>query len=137
MEKSTHLKNEKIKLNKNRKDILWALDKHESPLTAEQIYENLKNEDNKISLSTVYRNLTFFCDRKIIKKTMLDSATAVYEIDKQKCTHHLICEGCAKIQIIEKCPINKEWEDLAESYGFNITRHNIEIFGKCADCRDE
>ena len=54
--------------SKQREIILDTLRNNVVHPTAEYIYEILKEEDSKISLATLYRNLNQLADKGIIKK---------------------------------------------------------------------
>ena len=63
--------------SKQREEIKQAVLKSEQHLTAEEIYNIVKQKNEKISLATVYRNLNLLSDLGIIRKIYLPNGSIV------------------------------------------------------------
>ena len=61
--------------SKQREEIKQAVLKSEQHLTAEEIYNIVKQKNEKISLATVYRNLNLLSDLGIIRKIYLPNGS--------------------------------------------------------------
>ena len=59
-----------LKSTKTRERILQILDSSKDPLTAEDVYKKIIDEN--INLSTVYRTLSTFADKGIVIKDVLN-----------------------------------------------------------------
>lgn len=68
MEPKEILKNKGIKITKGRTEILSILKNSENSLSAEKIYQIYKSNNININLSTVYRTLELFEEKKLLKK---------------------------------------------------------------------
>lgn len=128
------LKNHGLKTTKTRATILELLEKN-SPLSAEQIYENLKNK--KIKISSIYRNLSTFLEEGLILKSVGMDNISYYQLNSIHHKHQLICTNCKKTIIIDDCPIHKIEHDLEKNTGFKITSHSFEFSGICKDCQND
>ena len=101
------LKDNDLKITKNRLAILKELEKREVPTTAEDIYNAISTKGEKFSISSIYRALNQFCEKNIAKKTAEIDGTTYYQLNSGH-IHSLICEKCKKI-----IPIN-HWNRCRE-----------------------
>lgn len=137
------LKKNGLKVTTQRILILEALrsrpNKH---LTAEEIYECVKQDNPEIGLATVYRTIQVLSELNLIDKLNLDDGCVRYEIgniDKKKQTHHhhhLICLECGKVDSFEGDLLENLEESINESMGFQVVDHEVKLFGYCRECRE-
>ena len=131
---SNILKTEGLKSTKHRREIISYIEKSEQPLSAEQIYFELKKNSSSINLSTVYRILNVLTIKKIVNKSDYDEKF-LYEINKNEHSHHFICSECKRMFKIDNCPLEKYEKTIQENLGFDITGHKLEIYGLCRNCK--
>lgn len=133
---STILKKEGLKNTKHRNAILEVIENSNQPISAEQIFLELKEKKNTINLSSVYRTLEVLVSRDIVIKTNITGDNrATYELNRLEHKHHLICSGCKKMFSIDGCPVEEYEKQLREKTGFDITGHKLEIYGFCKECK--
>ena len=109
---------------------------HKSPgfVSAQELYQLLALEGQKIGLTTVYRALT-----DLVAVGEADSlASADGETKYRNCGadhhHHLICRKCGRAVEFELPGFEAAADQLALSHGFSDVSHSIELFGICGDC---
>ncbi|MCE5196321.1 MAG: transcriptional repressor [Negativicutes bacterium] len=130
------LKKSGLKSTKQRAAILEILKKSERPITAEQVYIELKEKNIPANLSTIYRNFAYLCEKELVNKlAMTGENSTLYEINRLVHRHYLVCLGCKKVLAIEDCPLQRYEELLAEETNFVITGHKLDIYGYCAECQ--
>ncbi len=130
------LKNDGLKNTKHRNSILNIIEKSPQPLTADNIYMALINAGEAINLSSVYRILSTFAEKRmIIKSSVIGENKAVFELNYYEHKHHFVCTKCKKIISISGCPLEEYEKVLTKKMGFNIQGHKLEIYGICSDCR--
>jgi Fur family ferric uptake transcriptional regulator len=123
---------------RKRRAVIKALSESGKPVTAEEIYLSLINSGDSVCISTVYRTLDFLFSENIIKKMRFnDNESACYEINRNEHSHKLVCRGCRKTISLDVCPLSEFEDKLKKETLFNITGHNLEIFGYCPDCNSE
>src|SRR5699024_3610172 len=106
---------------------------NEGPMTAEMLYEKLRECCPTIALSTVYRNLERFCAEGLIQKESLNDGVVRYTSCRQH-GHYLVCTQCDKRIRLQSCPLTAVEEEIAKQTGFSIEGHSLTIYGKCPDC---
>ncbi len=82
----------KTRLTKKRQTILEVLKKQKEALSASEIHALVPEVD----LATVYRNLEYFTNEKLIKKLQLGSQEARFEYQHEP-HHHAVCTECERI----------------------------------------
>ena len=130
------LKEKNLKVTKNRKIILKSLQKEENPISAEELFDKLKRE-NEIDLSTIYRNLNIVVEKGVLLKTTNLDGINYYQINNSNHKHFLTCNNCHKKFVIEDCPVHELEEKIEKETGFIINGHNFEFTGICPDCQNE
>lgn len=103
-------------------------------VSAQELYQALVLQGQKIGLTTVYRALT-----DLVQVGEADSlASAEGETKYRNCTtdhhHHLICRKCGRAVEFELAGFEAAADQLARSHGFKDVSHSIELFGICGDC---
>ena len=130
------LKKSGLKNTKQRAAILEILKKSDRPITAEQVYIELKAENIPANLSTIYRNFSFLCEKELVNKLAITGENSTfYEINQLLHRHYLVCLGCKKVLAIDDCPLERYEALLAEETNFVITGHKLDIYGYCAECQ--
>nr|WP_297766848.1 transcriptional repressor [uncultured Butyrivibrio sp.] len=132
---------EGVKKTKQRIDIFKILYESHEPLSAADIFTRLNNEhlSEMYAFSTIYRNLIAFEKAGVISKTVLATEeTALYELKSGKHRHYVVCLKCHKKMPIAVCPLHEIEHEIEHSVpGFEITGHNLEIYGYCENCSKE
>jgi Fur family ferric uptake transcriptional regulator len=128
------LKHEGLKNTKHRTAIIKMLEQSEQPLTAEQIYLELKEKNSSINLSTVYRILNVLTTKSILNKSDFEEKT-LFEINANEHTHRFICSECKKMFKIIGCPLEGYEKNLHDKLGIEITGHKLELYGLCKGCK--
>lgn len=100
-------------------------------LDASEIYRLAKVEDEKISLSTVYRTVRLLEEMGLVEASELGEDHYHYEVRLEE-HYHLICLGCGKV--VEIPPVDAVRE-LGKGLGFEVVGVKLELFGYCAACQ--
>ncbi|MBK5263283.1 MAG: transcriptional repressor [Peptostreptococcaceae bacterium] len=127
---------EGLKNTKHRNSILREMEQNGKPLTADQVYLALVNQNISINLSSVYRVLNTLVEKGLIVKTsMAGENKSLFELNNFDHKHYLVCMKCKNIISVEGCPFAEYENKLKEETGFDIIGHNLEIFGYCPKCK--
>lgn len=128
--------NKGIKTTRQRSLLFEALKEFDGPVTAEEIYAKVSSIDASFNMSTVYRILEVFISKgMVIKSNKVDNNAAVFELNRDKHTHQLVCLKCCKAIPITVCPLKNFEESMRKTTDFEIMGHKLEVFGYCPDCK--
>lgn len=125
------------KLTSQRQAVLEVLEQTKGMhMTAEDIYNEVKGLHPKIGIATVYRTLELLARLEIVHKNSFDEGKFRYELCEENghYHHHFLCNDCGAIIEVEKDYLN-HLEGELEQRGFQIIDHNVQLFGRCPDCR--
>jgi Fur family ferric uptake transcriptional regulator len=130
------LKREGLKNTRHRNSVLEVVERSDQPLTAEEIYILLREENISINISSVYRILDTLVLKGLLAKSKIEGdSRALYEMNFMEHKHHLICSGCRKMVPIDGCPLSDYEKLITDKTGFDVTGHKLEIYGICRACK--
>jgi len=121
-----------------REGLIGILINSERPLSAAEILNALKKHKLTPNKSSVYRELDFLFDLKLISEIDVLEGMKRYEwhSDHEHHHHHIVCTKCGVVECIELCFNEEEIaQKVAKKSGFTVTSHLLEFFGICAGCR--
>ena len=125
------------KITPQRQEILKAILSCSVPQSAEEIHQKSLKHPN-ISLDTVYRNLNVLLSIDLICKFNYKEGKSSYEINKGNSHHHhLVCLKCGAAEPVDFCPLKYfDQKKFLKEKDFEIKEHRFEIYGYCADCKN-
>lgn len=124
-----------LKVTIARTNILKILEKADPHhLTAEDIYQTLVEEGQDVGLATVYRVLTQFETAGLIRRHHFASGQAVFELEHGAHHDHLVCVSCGSVSEFVDEVIESRQAAIAEKANFQMTDHNLTIYGLCGKC---
>jgi Fur family transcriptional regulator, ferric uptake regulator len=134
---SHDLKNAGLKVTLPRLKILQILEKQSNNrhLTAEQVYKILLNEEEDIGLATVYRVLTQFEAAGLVSRHHFDGGNSIFELASGLHHDHLVCMKCGRVDEFHDDSIEDRQKEIAEKMGYELTDHNLYLYGFCPACR--
>ncbi len=126
---SNDLRNAGLKVTHPRVRILENLEtlkgKH---VTAEDIYRQLLEHNDDISLATVYRVLTQFEAAGLVLKHNFEGGQAVYELDRGNHHDHMIDVESGKVIEFTSEEIERLQHEIAAKYGYQIEDHSLVLY---------
>ena len=101
--------------------------------TADVVYDNIRKDFPKISLGTVYRNLSLLADLGEVNKILTNDG--ITHFDGNVTPHdHFICRECGKVSDIMQHYASVREEMAAKDFGGVIESHSTVFFGICEGC---
>ena len=130
------LRNAGLKATLPRLKILELFEKSDDRhLSAEDVYKVLLNAGDDVGLATVYRVLTQFEDAGLLIRHHFESGKAVFELNQGDHHDHIVCVKCGRVEEFHDEEIESRQRFVAEKMGFELTDHNLNMYGLCQDCR--
>lgn len=100
-------------------------------MTAEQVFLEIKKEEPKVVLATVYNNLNGLCREGKIRKISVEGQLDRY--DKIQRHDHLVCRECGRLSDISFQDLT---ENLEAQLGEGILSYDLRVFYICPQCRE-
>ena len=102
--------------------------------TAEMIYAALKEEDPRLSLGTVYRNLSVLAEQGDLKRIAAQGGPDRYDGNCDE-HYHFVCRKCGRISDIDM-PVNRSLNERVQKYVKGVIESSAAFFyGTCDECR--
>jgi Fur family ferric uptake transcriptional regulator len=132
---TNYLNDKGQKLTSQRKTILKAFLNSAHHISAEELYDTLKQENPAIGLATVYRSLKLLCECGLAVEIRLSDGITRYEhLFNHEHHDHLICLECGKIIEVVEPGIEELQQKLAQKQAFTVLHHRMELYGTCKEC---
>lgn len=119
-----------------RTEILRILEETPLPLSPKDIRGRF--QDPKPDSATVYRNLALLSSLGLVRSVALHERCRRYESAGEGThRHRVVCRGCGRIEAfpVTKTHLSGIEADIRRRFGFLVTDHSLEFFGRCPDCR--
>ncbi len=133
---SQNLKDAGLKITLPRLKILQILDssgvRH---VSAEDVYKLLLGNGEEVGLATVYRVLTQFEQAGLVVRHNFEGGHSVFELAQNVHHDHLVCVKCGRVEEFTDEAIESRQEEIARKMGYELTDHNLNMYGLCPDCQ--
>ncbi len=140
------LKEKGLKVTNQRLLVLQVLAEHKDEhMTAEDIFELVREDYPEIGLATIYRTVQLLLDMQLVDRILLDDGCVRYEIGEslderdghRHHHHHLICTECGSVTAFRDDLLEELEVYIERETGFQVTDHELKFYGMCRKCREE
>lgn len=114
------------------KKILEIVENSRSHMTAEQIFEQLRQSCPQVVLATVYNNLNRLCRENRIRKVSVEGSPDRY--DRILRHDHLVCKCCGRLLDVDLGDLTAQ---LERQVGFPILAYDLKLLYLCEECRKD
>ncbi len=101
-------------------------------ISAENLFDEVKKEDRKISMATIYNTLKQFTNLGLVREVVVDKNKSLYDTNN-KPHYHLYIEDEGKIHDIPTNNINLDLPSIPAC----LTLHNIDIIVRVRSLKDK
>jgi Fur family ferric uptake transcriptional regulator len=133
------LKKKQLKMTPQRQRILQVFCEHpDSHLSAEDVYQIVRDDASDIGLATVYRTLELLSELDLLSQINFGDGRSRYELNRTgegHHHHHLICISCGKVAEFDDDLLDQLEKEVAVQNGFQILDHQVKFFGHCKECQ--
>ena len=109
----------------------------ERHLTAEDIYNKIREVGDEVGLATVYRVLTQFESAGILVKLNFEDNRSVYELSSNPefddHHDHMVCIDSGSVIEFKNEIIENEQKKIAKEHGYEIVEHKLVLYVKPID----
>src|SRR5262249_36740031 len=130
-----YLRGQSLRLTHQRQTIVEVFLKSTGHVDLDDLYLKVMKLDRRIGQSTIYRTMKLLVQSGLAHAHHFSDAPTRYEVAVEGQHHdHLICTVCGKILEFENPTIEKLQDEVADSFGFKIHTHRMELYGECREC---
>jgi Fur family ferric uptake transcriptional regulator len=116
---------------RQRSAIRAAFEHADRPLSPVQVLEAAQRSEKGLGIATVYRNIKNLLEEGWLSALELPGAMTVYERSGKEHHHHFFCDQCTRVFELSGCV---EKIDCLAGRRFRVRRHELVLYGTCADC---
>lgn len=131
----TSLKNKGFRMTKTRKAILFLFDQNSVPLSGVDIIALLKQGNQDVNKSTVYREISFLLDQGIIQEVMISPKCMYYELANNDPLPYAVCSTCNRLEHVKIKKGPRLISNAQKHSSFHIDDYSLVFFGQCALCK--
>lgn len=85
--------------------------------------------------ASVYRTLDQLERLHLVQRVEIGGDAAGYErVDPEQHHHHLVCEGCGKLDPFVDPSLERAIAAVSRSADYEIAAHDVVLRGRCPDC---
>ena len=115
-------------------DAICASGGHASP---DEVYDRVHKTAPAVNRATVYRNLDFLCEMRLVTATVMERHGKVYEIAAEAPHHHLICRKCGEVVQVDHTLAKAFFAKIERECQFTVETDHLALFGLCQECREK
>ena len=124
------------KRSSKREQIVNVFLQQEGHLSADDLVDLIRRDDQRISRATVYRTLQWMVDAGIARKVDFGEGRFRVEHSYRQPRHfHLICKTCHRSFEFLSSDIEALVEEVAAARSFTASQSVVQIYGTCEECR--
>ncbi|PKN93798.1 MAG: transcriptional repressor [Chloroflexi bacterium HGW-Chloroflexi-6] len=101
-----------------------------------EIYDQGRQEYRGLGLVTVYRTLEKLEELGLVQRVHHPQGCHMYLRAAHGHEHLVLCTACGKAEYFSGDDIDKLTKTVAEKTGFEIREHWLQLFGLCANCKN-
>ncbi|MCX7706581.1 MAG: transcriptional repressor [Anaerolineae bacterium] len=123
-----------LQLTRQREAILTVIQEAEKHLTAQEIYDRVRQRLPGIAYATVYNALAYLFQAGQVQALHLGSGATLYDRNLER-HDHLVCRQCGKV--LDYCfpDLNRALEEVTRATGFRAQKVELTFVGLCPDCQ--
>ncbi len=119
-----------------RQAVIELLDEQPCALTVLDIEERLRaGEGRTVGRASIYRAVDELVSLDLLTRVDVGDGVARYEPQRSHHHHHLVCDGCGRLEPFEDDALERAIRGLADRVSFDISDHDVTLHGACENCR--
>lgn len=116
--------------------ILNAVMEMHRHVTAEEVYNYVKNEHSTIGKGTVYRNLNILAGEGRVRKVEIPGGADCFDFMLKK-HYHVKCIKCGRVFDVDMDEIKELESFIHDKQGFEFLDYDILFKGICRECQNK
>jgi Fur family ferric uptake transcriptional regulator len=133
----TTLEREGFRSGAARTRVVAALARRDCCATAQEIADELRADDARVGIASVYRALEVLDRLGLVHRLDVGDGTARYEAAHPggEHHHHVVCNQCGRVAQFADDGLEQAIATLSQRLDFAIDQHDVVLRGRCPKCR--
>lgn len=123
------------RITKAREDIIKIMC-NQGHYTVEELVNELKKVKDDVNVATVYNNVNFLVEERILEEYNFINKSSVYELNIGLHAH-LVCIDCGKVENITIPSFEKIKNRVEKDSKFKILDAKLDMYGHCESCQEK
>ncbi len=128
-----YLRTKNLKHSKPRRDILDVFLGSQGHLSAQELYDQVKQINSRVGFATVYRTLKLLEECGLARSMDYGDGTQRYEPDRFQ-HHHIICTSCNRTVEFLSPELEALLENVQASHDYLPQAYAVRVLSICQDC---
>jgi Fur family ferric uptake transcriptional regulator len=131
VEQNVELRKAGLKITLPRVKILQILESTATGtrhLSAEEVYDALRDAGEDVGLATVYRVLTQFEAAGLVTRHHFESGHSVFELARGEHHDHMVCVGSGEVVEFTDAMIEQRQREIAHEHGYELIDHSLVLY---------
>ena len=119
-----------------RQAVIELLGRQHCCLTAQEIFDQLRDEGRRVGVASVYRSLEQLTRDGFVQRIDIGAGVSRYEpihSDREH-HHHLVCDDCGKVEAFADEELERALRNVEGRTGYSVAGHDVVLRGACAEC---
>ena len=119
-----------------REAVIELLDRQPCALSVLDIEDRLRaGAGRTVGRASIYRAVDELVSLDLLTRVDVGDGVARYEPQRSHHHHHLVCDGCGRLEPFEDDALERAIRGLADRVSFDISDHDVTLHGCCENCR--
>jgi Fur family ferric uptake transcriptional regulator len=130
-EQNQELRKVGLKVTLPRVKILQILESSElgsQHLSAENVYDALRDAGEEVGLATVYRVLTQFETAGLVTRHHFETGHSVFELARGEHHDHMVCVSSGEVVEFTDAVIEQRQREIAREHGYELIDHSLVLY---------
>src|SRR5690606_34911223 len=106
-------------------EVLMGTEPDKRPMTAEDVYKRLLENDESIGIGTIYRILAQLEEASLVVRHHFTSGQATFELCQGRVHYHMVCEDSGKIIELTDTLLYQQKKREVEELGYKLVGFNL------------
>ncbi len=129
------LREEGRRLTPQRMAVLKILAASDEHLSAQQIYERVREDFPTTSLATIYSTVALLSEIGEVMELGFGDGCNRYDGSRPEPHPHLVCVRCQRVIDLDTTLLSTLPQDVADRTGYQVVGHRFDLFGICPRCQ--
>jgi len=132
-----YLREQGLPVTHQREAVAEAVFDSHGHLSVDDLERELRDRSEHIGKATIYRTLDLLVRSRLVEEHDFGEGFKRYEhrLSRQPVHEHLVCLECGKVIEFQSPEMEKMERRVRAELGFVPSRHRLEIYGLCSECR--